>query len=106
MSGTRNRSLAVREIAGPNGGIDPDRGVALAEQVVEYVAGRGESVAVDFAGVGAISSGFANAFFLKLGETRPIDEWRSSLTFVGLDDFQQKIIRSSLMAARDSVRVR
>ncbi len=91
--------VKVRDWVGERGALEPSAATRLAQHVVEKrsVVGR---LVLDFAGVGTISSGFANELFLTLAQVRPLDEWRQFLEFTGLASSQAQVITKSLHAAR------
>ena len=100
MSGADEVSVSAHSLLGESGGTDPDRAVTLAKLIVEKTRSVPGPLTLSFQGVGAVSSGFANAFFLTLASARPLDEWSRVLNFVDLGALQSRVMRASLRAAR------
>jgi hypothetical protein len=94
--------VRVRDWVDDLGALEPGSATRLAQHVIDRSVGNA-AVVVDFQGVGTITSGFANAFFLELAETRPLDEWRRIVQFTGLAPRQAQILAKSLQAARDAL---
>jgi hypothetical protein len=110
MSGVSHARLSgtieALEVIGANGGLDPELATKLAEEVIDRTEHLGDHVTVNFTGVRAISSGFANAFFLKLHDIRSLGEWEDRLSFHGLGGPQSQIMRGSVHAVRDMAPVK
>jgi len=99
----RSVHIRVREWVDELGALEPLAATRLAQHVVDR-SSEGGTLVVDFEGVGTIVSGFANAFFLELAETRPLDEWRRIVQFVGLTTRQAQVLSRSLQAARNALK--
>lgn len=90
--------IAVGPLLGEMGTLDPGRASELAEQM-KQASKNGHLVVLDFGSTGVISSAFANALFLDLNQIRPLESWRSIVSFRGLNQDQARVLRKSLGAA-------
>jgi hypothetical protein len=94
--------IRVRDWVGDLGALKPADGERLAKHLIERAGSP--KVSLDFADVGTLTSGFANAFFVVLGGARPLAEWRDELEFVSLASRHAEVLARSLRALRNSER--
>lgn len=92
-------TLSIAQCVGALGALTPAEGNALAERIVDLAA-ETNLVTLDFTGVSAVTSSFANALFLTLADAKPLDEWRASLRFTHVSASAADVITRSLQAAR------
>ncbi len=95
-------SVRVHDAVGNLGGLDPDKALVLAKQVIA-LRSAAEQIELDFEHVGTVSSGFANALFLALAAHAPLESWRQTLVLKALDKQQGQVLARSLRAARNAI---
>lgn len=95
-------TIIVRDRVGTFGALEPTTGNSLGTEIVS-LSKTSLNITLDFSGISAISSAFANALFVALNRARPLDDWRSILHFVGLGPKQADIIAGSLRAVRSEI---
>jgi anti-anti-sigma regulatory factor len=78
--------------------LDPTDGTALAVLTAQSLSA--ERLLLDFGGVTAISSAFANAFFVELASATKLGELRSVLDFINLRPRWAQVWAQSLKAVR------
>jgi hypothetical protein len=93
-------TINVRNRIGTLGALDPAHGNLLGAEIASLSVAS-QVIRLDFSGMSAVSSAFANALFVTLSKSRPLDSWRSILQFVGLGPSQADVIARSLRAVRN-----
>lgn len=94
--------LLVKDVLNGADALLPTNAQLVLDAVAAAKLRRGKRLLLDWTGVGAISSAFANALFLGLAAIRPIDEWRDLLEVERATELQLQILSKSLNAVRHS----
>ncbi|MGH7303528.1 MAG: STAS-like domain-containing protein [Candidatus Rokuibacteriota bacterium] len=96
---TESIRVQIRDWVGELGALEPRLATRLALHVIELHR-TARKITLDFSGAGAVSSSFANEFFVLLARVKPLDEWRDLLVFAGLASSQAQVLAKSINAAR------
>ena len=91
--------IDVESVVGSPDLLDPVDGKRLAEATSSALS-RGRPLALDFANVSAISSAFANGFFVELRNSFTLSDLQAALDFINLRPRWAQVWAKSLQAVR------